>query len=82
MTKPYAVMRPAKVEQDLPGHPPSWRCEYILQDTPNESLVRERLLILTHISAPLSDHSPTLILAALLHVHELLGRQIEAMKSP
>jgi hypothetical protein len=69
-------------EMMILGEPPTWRIEMELADTPNVSAQRERLTIVTQVSAPLPDHPQGLELAALRRVRDLLTAQIEAMQSP
>ena len=55
-------------------------CEYQFADTPNGAAQQEVLTIRTRISPPIPDDPRALSLVALLHVQELIRRQIEAMR--
>ena len=80
--KPYPVFRLVRQAQGMEGGKMWWDVEIELADTPNTSARKERLLIETRIDAPLPRHLPTLELAALHRVQELLNAQIEVMRSP
>ena len=59
----------------------TWDLWLDLSDNANESLRTEQLIVRTRVSEPLPDHPRGLELAALRHVHALLGDQIEKMQS-
>jgi hypothetical protein len=80
MPKPYRTLEFA--DTPAPGSVQTWRIQMQLVDTMAISAQRERLVVVTHVSAPLPHHPQTLELAALLRVRELLSAQSEAMQSP
>lgn len=80
---PYPVIKLTKDTkfQTATSASVSWKLWLELADFENQKSQRERLSILTHVVEPLDVHPQGLELAAIRHVHDLLGRQIEAMQS-
>ena len=63
------------------GRTLGWRYEGVLVDTPNVSALRERLVILTHVPAPLPSRLRSVEEAALLRARALLDQQIQTIRS-
>jgi len=80
MQRPYQVVREVRLDPLFPND--GYRVELVLENSPDQSRVKERLVILTHVRPPYQDHPQALGLAALLRVRALLDEQIEAMQSP
>ncbi len=56
--RPFQMIRQIAVTeiQGSPDQPKAWRYEAEWADTPNVSVQKDKLTILTHVSAPLPSH--------------------------
>jgi len=78
-TKPYSHLRMLDQMHIQEPKGVKWRLHMELSDNAKVSAQNERLIILTQVSGPLPNHPQALELAALRHVHALIGEQIQAM---
>jgi hypothetical protein len=83
---PYEHIRQVGVTPIWQGTPQSGppATEMIIEvmDTANVSAQKETLYIRTRVSPPYPNHPQAMVLAALIHVRDLLDAQIQAMQSP